>query len=153
MKKNLLLIFGLITAFPEVSGCSDATIPSNTSGNQIIETEKTKRYEFDLTLDNYWRYFDETGTMSGGYRSYTTLSYSISGILSYAYYENVTMNFFVKLDDTVNHSFDKTIELKANGNGSIAYTYETKVTDDQNFYWYSRELIIDNISGKVIFSI
>lgn len=53
MKKNLLLIFGLITAFLEVSGCSDATIPSNTSGNQIIETEKTKRYEFDLTLDNY----------------------------------------------------------------------------------------------------
>lgn len=153
MRKNLLLIFGLITAFPEVSGCSDATIPSNTSGNQIIETEKTKRYEFDLTLDNYWRYFDETGTMSGGYRSYTTLSYSISGILSYAYYENVTMKFSVKLDDTVNHSFDKTIELKANGNGSITYTYETKVTDDQDFYWYSRELIIDNISGKVIFSI
>ena len=91
--------------------------------------------------------------MSGGYRSYTTLSYSISGILSYAYYENVTMKFSVKLDDTVNHSFDKNIELKANGNGSIAYTYETKVTDDQDFYWYSRELIIDNISGKVIFSI
>lgn len=41
MKKNLLLIFGLITAFPEVSDCSDAIIPSNTSGNQIIETEKT----------------------------------------------------------------------------------------------------------------
>lgn len=33
MKKNLLLIFGLITAFPEVRGCSNATIPSNTSGN------------------------------------------------------------------------------------------------------------------------
>lgn len=152
MKRLLMILIPFITLC-SCSGVNNEPIASS----DVVETEKNKRYEIDLNLDNYWKYFEESGnTNASGYNS---LTFSIKGVLSYAYYEDVYISFYVKVNDVVYPKLSQSIELRADGYGTITpITYDTVFMknaygQDVSLYSYQRSIYVKSISGKVIFSI
>ena len=77
-----------------------------------------KRYEIDLTLDNYEYYFDIT--RGGASNSDGSIAmYTFKGCLSYALYDNVILELYCtsKMDSTDYHVEE--YKLNAAGNGSF----------------------------------
>lgn len=59
MKKSLIL---LLLSFALISCSSGQAAPSTdklASSQTAVETDKTRRYEFDLTMDNYWKFIHD----------------------------------------------------------------------------------------------
>ena len=147
--------------------CSCGTNKSGVSSNDPnapIETEKVKRYEFDLSLDNYWYFIDvtseNTSTHNAGY-----IDYSFKGVLSYAYYENVSfvIDYRIHGEGGIYHpsgdyQADIIMKLNASGSGVFYLKYDfipdnfTPSFTGDSVSDYQRSSSIKSVSGKVIFS-
>ena len=117
----------------------------------------TKHYEFELGMVNFDRFFTysiENSINQSGQIVKNSL-HKISGVLSYAYYENVVVTFEVKCTDKYGYTFH-TNELKVplNASGGIdLLSYGDIVNNGINCEEHtSRVLTIKAISGKVIFN-
>ena len=171
MKKIILPIIMIIPF--ALCGCDNTNKVNNSSKNESsniigVETDKTKRYDIDLTVNNYWKYLDITGDFEASYYSYKSLSYSVSGVLSYAYYEDVMITFDycggyynsytnTKNDKEYHANIYANLNAAGNDSGSIAYNYvPTNITPefkDDSFYSYDRKLSIKSITGTIHFAI
>lgn len=164
MKKSLIL---LLLSFALISCSSGQAAPSTdklASSQTAVETDKTRRYEFDLTMDNYWKFIDVRDTSTTG--NYETLSFTFSGVLSYAYYEDVRFTVDYKAHGaggiySPSGDYEAKIvkELNAGGNGVLNLPYDyipeetTPAFSGASFYGYERTISILGVSGKVLFAI
>lgn len=165
MKKYFLALVAILIC---LCGCSNNSPTSSqnidSNNSSVVETNKNKRYEFDLTMDNYWKFFLNTQEeYSANSYSPNSIIYENEGVLSYAYYEDVV--FVLELSysityngvTTTNKFDDVTLKMKANGYGKFTYSYEysreINGKDSDSLYNYKRELKVKNVSGKVIFSV
>ena len=168
MKK--MISFLLICTLFMLTACSSkktTTTIVTTDEHGAIEDDKNKRYEFDLTMDNYWKFFDNIQEeYMVGANSYDPIIYTNKGILSYAYYEDVIITFELSYtmhnpyaeneEDKLKHKVigNVYLPLKADGYGIFTYGYNYPVEGETStsLYWADRYLKVVGISGKVIFS-
>ncbi len=165
MKKIILLLISSVM----LMGCHGSkTNQETTSSTDVVETDKTQRYEFDLTKDNLWYFIDSAYSTANSSSYYYTCIYTFSGVLSYAYYENVTI--YLDYDIVRNyegggnypsetHKAKIEFKLNAGGNGVLSLPYDyvpenavPKITGS-TLYGYSRTLTITSVTGKVKFAI
>ena len=124
---TLALIIGLAACTSNQPNTSSTSISSKDDGG-AKETDKTQRYEFNLTKDNLWYFIDSAPSESGN-SNYKTLYYTFQGVLSYAYYENVVIHFdydIVGMGEpgsymypTTTHKADIEFKLNASGSGLL----------------------------------
>ena len=167
MKK--MISFLLICTLFVLTACSSkktTTTMVTTDEHRAIEDDKNKRYEFDLTMDNYWKFFDNTQVeYMASAETYNEIKYINKGILSYAYYEDVVFTLelsYTKHNKYAENEEDRNIHttignvylpMKADGSGIFVYAYNyLGDTTEQSLYWSTRYLKVVGISGKVIFS-
>ena len=141
---------------------SSASISSNDDGG-AKETDKTQRYEFNLTKDNLWYFIDSEYSVTSG--NYYSCVYTFAGVLNYAYYENVVIHLDYDIVGqggiypTGTYKADVEVKLNAAGCGgvSLAYNYiPDNITPEYNetsFYGCNRSLSIKSVSGTIRFSI
>lgn len=99
-------------------------------GDKEKDITYMEKHEIELTMDNYWYYFDVKTSIA----NYTP-PYEFTGCLSYAYYDNVCVSF----ECTKSGSTEiYVVKLKANGEGVMPFISGTSVH------------LLD-ITGKVIF--
>ena len=172
MKKISLMFLSIFVLI--LSSCGNSNTQENkpTDGNKDIiesrEIESNKRYEIDLTIDNFWRYFSNDRTEYTSNGSSAKITYENQGILNFAYYENVIFTLEISYQykntgtwpykeaegklDTIN------LEMKANGYGSYIYNYAKyqsvfESLPSYNQYYVTSIVNVVNVSGKVVFSI
>ena len=105
----LLLTLCCITIF--FVGCDDS------SANNNIKDSNENYYNIDLTMDNHWKFLD-----------WDKRNYQFTGVLSYAYYDNVVITLQRKIisEYTTNtYSENYTIELNAAGCKTYSFTEYT----------------------------
>ncbi|MBO5578413.1 MAG: hypothetical protein J5955_04885 [Bacilli bacterium] len=161
MKKLLLFLLPILM----LSACNSNQSTSSKDDSGATETDKAKRYEFDLTKDNLWYFIDSAYSTSGN-SNYYSCNYVFQGVLSYAYYDNV----IVHLDYNIvgqgggyypegTYYADIEVKLNAAGNGGVSLDYEyipsniTPAFTGTSLYGYSRTLSIKSVSGTVRFAI
>ena len=120
-----------------------------------------KHYEVDLDLNNYETYLKYTANssvISGA--THTNFSHTISGVLTYAFYENVTITFDITYQTS--GSYPKTytgvytVKLNAAGNAEFSAD-DSKLLEAIECPRYDRLMTktfsIKEVSGKVMFAI
>lgn len=139
----LLLTLCCVTIF--FVGCDDSLANNN------VKDSNENYYNIDLTMDNHWKFLD-----------WDKRNYQFTGVLSYAYYDNVVITLQRKIisEYTTNtYSENYTIELNAAGCKTYSFTEYTfdqiKELLNHTGYLgsYGNEITIISISGKVQFSI
>ncbi len=158
MKRHLLLAALIAATICSCGGNgTDKNSDSSSDGNLITKNSEAKHYEFDLTVENYWKFINVEITK--GTTSYYTVACTFNGVLSFAYYEDVKFVASYKIQGTsANYEAKITKELNAGGNGSIVLPYDyvpeniTPSFNGSNLYGYERSLTIESVSGKVLFS-
>lgn len=163
MKKLIFFLASLLT----LASCSSLSSvqQSPSESQQVVETDKAKRYEFDLDKDNYWRYLDLSISKTSQ-NEYYSLEVTFSGVLSFAYYENVVATFAFQASGTggvggVYQTFTATIKAELNAAGCFhrIYSYEyipeniTPTFNGTSLYGYERTMTLFSITGKVLFAI
>lgn len=117
-------------------------------------TRETQR-EFELNKDNYQkylRYTSETAVIAGAY--YENFIHTISGVLSYAFYEDVVVTFYVTAGSERITYYSGTIKVELDASGyATFYADDPKIAsalqadyDRQKIYTFT----IKDIEGKVI---
>ena len=164
-----VIVFALMTIMSVViifSACSKT--PEGNSGttnnDTSLETPNNgvQHYEIELTKNNFDEFLLYTVT-TPQYQTATSKGsfYEIKGVLSYAYYKDVTVLFYVeyKTSDGISETVYKgnfTVKLNAAGNYSF-YTADPIVLNALNLSGYNRLakdcLTITAVSGTVIFDI
>ena len=142
------------------AGTSDNPQADNAPSNTELPTEAPtenngpKHYEIELTKSNYQSYLDLKWNKTN-----STHAGSLSGVLSFAYYDNVVVTFDVTCQGyswEAVHQGEYSILLNAAGNADIYYNDPAllralKVSSSiQNM---SPKFTLKSISGKVIFSL
>ena len=163
-----VIVFALLTLMSVgiLSACSHSSEGNGgtTDKGTTIETPNNgvQHYEIELTKNNFDEFLLYTVT-TPQYQTTTSKGsfYEIKGVLSYAYYKNVTLSFYVeyKTSDGISETVYKgnfTIKLNAAGNYSF-YTADEIVLNALNLSGYNRlakdSLTITAVSGVVIFDI
>jgi len=167
MRKIFIGILLLTIVF--LCGCSrkKTTQKITADSNGRIEEDKVVRYEIDLTMDNYWKYFDNVITdYEVGPNNYNAIIYENIGILNYAYYEDVaftlelsyiTHNPYAEKEEDKNKYHligNVTMLTKADGSGSFRFSNNYLGEEpEHSLYSATKCLKVVGITGKVIFSI
>ncbi|MCR4898031.1 MAG: hypothetical protein K5892_02280 [Acholeplasmatales bacterium] len=160
MKKLALLSLFLVLL---LFGCNNK---SSSNDNEVSSTNEVKndRYEIELTMDNYWKYFSNTVEEYTA-SQYTDIIYENTGILNFAYYEDVVFTLELSYEfydqygmtSTVPEKVtfeNKELEMKANGEGKFVFSYTYYApSGESNLYHYIRYLKLKHVRGKVLFSI
>lgn len=144
--------------------CVSCTV--DTPANEFDSSEEhdngSKHYEIDLTLENFSTFLTYSTESNPGYRTSSPDYYHfISGVLSFAYYENVSVTFEVV------YTYDKytyggktytceyTVPLNAAGNATFA-AYDQDLLDalqvEGSNSASKRTYTIKDVSGKVNFT-
>ena len=114
-----------------------------------------------MSLILRWKTIGSSSTLKSlrGTTSYYTVACTCNGVLSFAYYEDVKFVANYKIQGTsANYEAKITKEPNAGGNGSIVLPYDyvpeniTPSFNGSNLYGYERSLVIESVSGKVLFS-
>ncbi len=172
MKRISLIILSVLVLV--LSACGNSNYQNNqaiSDTNSYIESkevESNKRYEIDLTMDNYWRYFSNTKEEYTAIGSNAKITYENLGVLNYGYYENVIFTLDISYQymnvgvwpyaeaegkiDTIK------LEMKANGYGTYTYNYSKYQSIFESLPSYNENYVtsiinVVGISGKVFFSI
>ena len=167
MKKIFLMILPLLMLTACDSKENKTSKTSTTEEGFTTETNENKKYEFALTMDNYWYFIDAFQTQTGS--NNTTLVYTFEGVLSFAYYDHVV--FHIDYDivgrgqpgdfhyPTTTHKADIEVKLNAGGNGGVSlpqdYVPENAIPSisENTLSGFYRTLTIKSVSGTVRFSI
>ena len=154
LTKFLLFVLTLILSCCLFS-CTNSTPPTN---NPETPLEPPQNYQkFDLSLDNFSHFFDveldkplyKTQTNPKGVGTY-----SITGVLNYAYYDNVivTLNITYKANNKT-YNGEYTVKLNAAGKFSFK-TDDIAILTAINYkvYDYStqEQITVKSVSGAVI---
>ena len=146
--------------------CATATNPSSAStAAEVIETDKTKRYDIDLNTSNYWKYLD-LSIAKTSQNVYYGLQLDIDGVLTFAYYEDVVMTFDYVATGTggvggTMATYTGTVSVALNAAGSYHQTYSYEFIPENvsptfqgsSFYGYERSMTLKSIKGMVHFAI
>ena len=88
-------------------------------------SDSLKHHEVDLNINNYetyLKYVAETSVISGAY--HPKYSHTISGVLTYAYYEDVTVTFEISYESSgyqsTTYTWIFTVKLNAAGNAEFS---------------------------------
>lgn len=144
--------------------CPDSNNPSNENQNNNTNNDGLKHYEVLLNKTNFEEYIEYKVTIP----TYATANspkkdfYEFKGVLSYAYYKDVTVTYYAEYSNSdglggeiVNKGYF-TIKLNAGGNYSF-YTNDDKILKAINCTTYTnlteKSLTITAVSGTVIFDI
>ena len=123
-----------------------------------------KHYEIQLTKENFEEFLDYNVTIQQMATGTTPKKdfYEIKGVLTYAYYKDVTITFYVEysnsdgLGGTIYYRGNYVVKLNAAGNYSF-YTNDEAVLTAINCNQYNnlttKSLTITAVSGTVIFDI
>ena len=157
-----MIFFGCLS----LTACSKSKIPANEqngaeSDNQTIPNEEEddngmKHYEIDLSMQNFDDFLEYEYTysylgVSPQYPNSKGHSYLVTGVLSFAYYQNVIVTFRMTKNDT-NQYRDFNVKLNAAGNGGFYQADQIyKETTTQLGGGYGFTVSIQNVSGTVIF--
>lgn len=140
MKKILISTMCLLGSLMIV-GCSDNT-PSSVNNN-VVEHAKEEKYEIALTLSNYTNFIeirrDTYGTDAYCFRYY------FDGALSYAFYDNVSINYNSAFTDSSNKTTNTSGTVKLNA-GGYAQWYDVR-SGYESRYVYT----ITSITGNIIY--
>lgn len=122
----------------EATTTTESTTTSDQTSSTTDDTYSPKHYEIELNMENFETYFTCTveNALVGG-KIYTNGKHTISGVLSYAYYENVVVTFVEK--DIKNKQY----RVPLNAAGDAVFLS----------YLYDGTYSIERVSGKVIFNI
>ena len=135
MKKllNIVLVCCFFTLFSCLISCGNNSVDSKLNNNSIASVETMHKYNVQLNMNNYRTYIDIRSTTVDFSTSSNTY-YVFDGALSYAYYDNVVINY------TINGE-TKEVKLSAGGFGNY-YVSNSRVTTTAE---------ITGISGSVIY--
>lgn len=166
-KRLLLLIMAIVNAICMTlyfAACGNEQLDTSTEDADLTNQlpNQPTHYEIDLTLSN----FDKFINFTSNYTPYTNFEdhHELKGVLTYAYYENVTVTFYVEYiengynyDDIV-YSGNFVINLDASGSNSF-YANDAHLLRAINYTSYakykskSRKVMLVGVSGRVIFSL
>lgn len=164
MKKTLLLLLPVLILASCNSNQPNSSSDSSKQNTEATETDKTQRYEFNLTKDNLWYFIDSSYSLSSN-NDYYSCIYVFEGVLSYAYYDNVVIHFDYDIvgkggyNPTGTYKADIELKLNAAGNGGVNLPYDyvpaniTPTFSGDSLYGYNRSLSIKSVSGTVRFAI
>lgn len=165
--KGKILVF--CTLLLTSCGINNETI-SETQQNNNISSNAVERHEIELNKNNLSYYVDVSFSYfntSGNYRE--THTCTISGVLSYALYDNVvvTLNYdIVGRGEPGSYSYPTTthqakieVKLNAGGGGYVALPYDyvpsnaiPAITQD-NLSGFDRSLSVASVTGRVLYVI
>lgn len=157
-----MIVFGCLS----LTACSESknqTVEQNgsESNNQTIPDKEEddngmKHYEIDLSMQNFYDFLEYEYTysylgVSPEYPNSKGHSYLVTGVLSFAYYQNVIVTFRMMKNDTNQYrEFD--VKLNAAGNGGFYQADQIyKEITTQLGGGYGFTVSIQNVSGTVIF--
>lgn len=163
MKKTtaLLLTLSIILSTLLLAGCK----PS-----ELIDSEKQpERMVIELDENNYWKYFNvscDTNGVHAGKKD--SIICEITGVLSFALYENVVFSFdvFYYTDDQTDDEYQSyTMRIGCNAAGDAKFeTFYNGITSTSVGKWlgidgelvsfenYNRKINIKSVTGKVIYT-
>lgn len=144
------------------SNTSESTPPNNESTSNSSNNTGLKHYEIDLTADNYQTFLNfskEALTINNRFYNY---NYILSGVLSYAYYENVVVTFDItyKYDEgdfggEYTYQGEYSIVLNAAGNAQFKGSDQAilnAINCPTKHYGSDQTITIKKVTGKIIFS-
>ncbi len=154
--KSVSVLLVLIIVSLCFVGCNTSVNETSTPSNNTETAEEKStinHYEIDLNLENYWKYinwsqdFDEC---------------TFSGVLSFAYYENVivTVERTISSPEYTTNTYSEKYDIELNAAGNLLHIKEEKTFDEYrqllNVSGYmgsvSDKITVVGIKGKVIFS-
>ena len=156
------------SSYQEENNTYDSVNTEKDTNDNTLNTEKDtnnsdslKHHEVDLNINNYetyLKYVAETSVISGAY--HPKYSHTISGVLTYAYYEDVTVTFDISYKSSGYQSTTYTgiftVKLNAAGNAEFSADDE-EILNAIGCPRYDRTMTkifsIKQISGKVMFAI
>ncbi|MBQ9481903.1 MAG: hypothetical protein IJU84_07055 [Clostridia bacterium] len=138
-------------------------------GKEKSKDNQMKHYEIELDEYNFKEFLDYNKTTTNRYIAGAFLSvdfYEIKGVLSYAYYKNVVITFYVEYFDssytdyqteTQGKTYSGNFSLQLNAAGNVSfYDDDAKILKALNcsYDWMmERKIEIISVSGTVIFDI
>ena len=136
-------------------------------GNSSVASGGARRYEKDLTMSNFAEFFESSITATDQ-SVYAGIVISLKGALSYAYYENVTVTYCMKIKNRYSNAGGSIIDytgyfkLQANAAGNLYATYKYNelpqglspaYPESETSTNVDRSVSVHEISGKVTFRI
>ena len=158
MKKKVCIIilsFTFVLSCLGIFGCDNKQDYNSGTG---LEVNTRKRYEFDLTLENFNYFFNYL------INSLNTqvVQYDIVGVLSFAYYENVEITFDVNFKyDMYGANKYYTGKYIVNLNAAGCYSFKSHDSElltliscpESHAGVATKRIDVESITGKIIFSI
>lgn len=163
-----ILFFIFIFSLPFVTSCSNdlpteenqSNCCENCEQKEIAQPDNSQPYkEFDLSVDNVNYFFDFKYSKD---ISADQLMYNITGVLDYAYYDNVTITFDVVYTIDPNeynkekeiYSGEYSIALNAAGDASF-YCNDPELLkaigwDSYNSLYLKRQITVSAVAGKIV---
>ena len=162
MKRKIIFIVAIMLIL-SMCTCIFTACPSNEPSdetpNKDASNSNLKHYEIQLSTSNFEDFLEYTVTEDPYIGQLTPVKdlYEVKGVLSYAYYKDVYVTFFVKY--TVNgktYKGDYKVKLNAAGNYSFYSNDEAvlkAIKCDSYAQRMEKSVTIKSVSGMVIFDI
>ena len=123
-----------------------------------VDNNGPKHYEIELNLDNFATYLNYSSEdfIAPNRVIHSNYTHTISGALTFAYYENVVVTFQIVYDNNGRRNTG-VYNVKLNAAGHAEFHADDPAVLSAVFYQYYNEKItksftITNVTGKVIFS-
>ena len=143
--------------------CIFTACPSNEQEDETPNSDASnsnlKHYEIQLNINNFGDFLEYKVTEEPFMGQFTPVKdfYEVKGVLSYAYYKDVYVTFFVKYTFNSNtYTGDYTVKLNAAGNYSFYSNDEAvlkAIKCDSYAQRMEKSVTIKSVSGMVIFDI
>lgn len=154
MKRKIVFIVAIILIL-SICMCIFTACPSDDE----TQNGGLKHYEIQLNISNFEEFLEYTVTEDPYIGQLTAVKdlYEIKGVLSYAYYKDVYVTFFVKYSfNSKTYTGNYTVKLNAAGNYSF-YSNDEKVLQaiecDNYAQRMEKSVTVTSVSGTVIFDV